>query len=143
VHKHDIAVEYIEVAIDLFEQGKFCSSLHLAGAAEQIFHDTLVDRNMAPTKKTRARLAKQLGSAVFKCDIAQTKIEKTMDHAKNAIKHVSTDKSKAFVYEVDFDARSEAFLMIRRSITNASLCNVFIGLKMSGFMARIEPPSNK
>ncbi|MHA2938203.1 hypothetical protein ACXJY6_07875 [Vibrio sp. RC27] len=37
IQKQKIAVEFIETAVELFEKGKYFSSLHLAGAAEEIF----------------------------------------------------------------------------------------------------------
>ena len=134
--KHEIAIEYIETAIHLFDEKKYYSSLHLAGAAEQIFHDTLLHRNVEPTKAKDARLAKKLENLYQGDNPSKASIEKAMDYSKNAIKHVK--RGEEYIYQVYMRPNIDAFRMIRRSIKNASLCEIALGPKINGFMARNE-----
>jgi hypothetical protein len=131
--KHQIAIEYIETAIKLFDENKYYSSLHLSGAADQIFHDTLLDREVEPTKTTDARLAKKLESLYQGDHPSRESIEKVMDHSKNAIKHVK--RGDGYIYEVYMRPNMDAFRMIRRAIKNARLCDINLGSEVNSFMA--------
>lgn len=144
VKKHEIAVEFLDTAIRLFDEGKYFSSLHLAGAAEEIFHDTLKDRGIEPTKETDSRLAKKLGDVQYKdSQPSRSGIEKAMDYAKNAIKHVAHNGGKSYSYEVIIRPNIEAFRMIRRTIKNATLCSIVLGRSINEFMSRNERDLHK
>ena len=134
--KHEIALEYIEVAIRLFDEEKYYSSLHLAGAAEQIFHDTLLHRGVEPTKSKDSRLAKKMENLYQGDNPSKASIEKVMDHSKNAIKHVK--RGEEYIYQVYTQPNIDAFRMIRRSIKNARLCEIDLGSIINSFMARNE-----
>jgi len=135
-HKHKIAIEYIEAAIQMFDEEKYYSSLHLSGAAEQIFHDTLLDREIDTTKTKDAKLAKSLETLYQSDHPSKESIERAMDHSKNHIKHVK--KREKYIYEVCMRPNIDAFRMIRRSIKNARLCDLSLGLEINSFMARNE-----
>ncbi len=136
IHKHDIAVEFIQTAISLFDEGKYLSSLHLAGAAEQIFHDTLMDKKKEPAKKISSRFAKSLGDSLHKSEQpSQSEIEINMDYAKNSIKHV--EKGGEYIYFTTLRPSIDAFRMIRRAIKNARLVGLHLG-PLNSFMQRNE-----
>jgi len=134
--KHKIAIEYIETSIRLFDEEVFYSSLHLAGAAEQIFHDTLLHRGVEPTKAKDARLAKTLEVLYSGNHPSKASIEKVMDHSKNSIKHVK--RGDDYIYEVSMRPNIDAFRMIRHAIKNAKLCNISMGSGINSFMNRNE-----
>ncbi len=137
IHKHDIAIEFIDVSIQLYNEEKYIPSLHLAGAAEEIFHDTLIDDGSEPVKKKSARLAQSLAKPLYGIDQPKkSSIERVMDHSKNAVKHVS--HRGEYVYEVRLRPQIDAFRMIRRAICNARLANTSLGRRASEFMAKNE-----
>jgi len=137
VHKHEIAVEFIEEAICLFDKGKYFSALHLAGAAEEIFHDSLKDQGTEPTKEKNSRLAKKLGDVLYGDGQSSKKsLEKAMDYSKNAVKHLKNKED--YLYNVHLRPNIDAFRMIRRAIKNARLSHIALGQTVNSFMSLNE-----
>ena len=134
--KHEIAIEFLSTSLELFDREKYYSSLHLAGAADEIFADTLVDRGIEPTKSRDVRLAKKLENLYEGDNPSRESIEKVMDHSKNSIKHLR--RGNEYIYEVYMRPNVDAFRIIRRAIKNARLCEIKFGTDINSFMARNE-----
>ena len=136
IQKQQIAIEFIETAVVLYEEEKYFSSLHLAGAAEEIFEAYAKDSGIEPTKSTNARLAKKLGDSTYKEHVAKKNIEWVMDYSKNAIKHATKNGEPSF--DALLRPKLDAFRMIRRALKNAYLVNAKVAPQLYSFLSKNE-----
>ena len=140
VQKLDIAIEFIDDAIRLYDGKRYFSALHLAGAAEEIFAAYIVESGLEPIKTKDAKAAKKLGKALYKADVSLKELEKIADTSKNAIKHATHKKS--FDPEARVRPSVDAYRMIRRALKNADLIKAPVSPLIYGFMARSAPLEN-
>ncbi|EJI1423102.1 hypothetical protein NDM58_000040 [Vibrio parahaemolyticus] len=137
VNKLNIAVEFIDDAIRLYDDKRYFSALHLAGAAEEIFSAYAVESDLVPTKTRDAKASKKLGKALYKTDISLKNLEIVADISKNAIKHAT--RNKCFDSEAQLRPSLDAYRMIRRALKNADLIAAPVSPLIYGFMSRSPP----
>jgi len=115
-NKFSIALEYLDVASALFLQGHhYLSSLHLAGAAEEIIgkycESVEIDSELMKYKKSAIHWQSKVDSSFnVKEAVGQ------YNYPKNSIKHF--DIKTCGDAEVELDAKSEAEHMLRRAYNN-------------------------
>ncbi len=137
IHKHEIANEFLITAIDLYCAKKYLSALHLAGAAETIFHDTLCDRGITTVKRKSALLAKMMGGVFYPDNQpAVEDIERVMDYPKNAVKHVG--RNGRYEYTAILRPKIESLRMIRRAIKSSRAVGFYLGRVANEFMSLNE-----
>ncbi len=120
-NKFQISLEYLDVSSRLFLEESFFSSLHLAGAAEEILGKycnsenlkNLHDRDKDNATKWKSRIDPTL-------DV--TKTAKEHYHYKNAIKHFDHKIEANAVLHVDI--KYEAECMLRRAFKNLEILDM-------------------
>ncbi|PQJ36839.1 hypothetical protein BTN99_23520 [Vibrio campbellii] len=115
-NKFSIALEYLDVASTLFlEDHKFLSSLHLAGAAEEILgkycESVDIDSEILKYRKSAIHWQSKVDSSL---NVKQ--VVSQFNYHKNSIKHFDIKKDGDAVIELD--AKYEAEHMLRRAYNN-------------------------
>ena len=121
----------------MFDKQKYFSSLHLAGAADEIYGDLLQSKGKTDQQTKNAMTAKKLGDAFYKNNQPPLcGLKKVANEAKNSIKHVR--KGKNYQTALMTRPKIEAFRMMQRAIQNARRCRMPLGVKINGFMRKKE-----
>ncbi len=115
-NKFSIALEYLDVVSTLFlEEHKFLSSLHLAGAAEEILgkycESVEIESEIIKYRKLAIHWRSKVDSSL---NVKQ--VVNQFNYHKNSIKHFDINKDGDAVIELD--AKSEAGHMLRRAYSN-------------------------
>lgn len=109
--KIDIATEYLDVAIQLYFEGKYFSAIHLAGAAAELLgaHLPEPDRHFTLAWKAQKALA---GDVTGKLP-TDTQAKKVINNTKNAIKHMDDNSDS----EIDINSSQEAIHGIEHALS--------------------------
>jgi hypothetical protein len=109
----DLAVEQLDSAIALFlERERFVSSLTLAGAAEELFGETLSNANQQNTLEWRYAMIEPTRALLERTTLSKRDFITLENRARDAAKHLRPGG-------IHLDVEDEALWMIVRASDNA------------------------
>jgi hypothetical protein len=115
VEKLTIACELLEQALRLYYERFFFSSLHLAGAAEELLgaHLTFLGKTSTfhSLRTAGVELANTLGNGE---QITRRRMEYMLNHAKNRTKHMDSDEDSV----ITFNPAEEARDLLERAVSD-------------------------
>ena len=120
--KHEVALELLDRAIELFLRGdSYYSAIHLGAAAEELLAVYAREIQVNPTENLKPPVDQMKAAIVAMSAPTSLKqaqeLEKwahdRMSHAKNSVKHKRGSKDDT----VDFEATEEAYDVIDRAIS--------------------------
>ena len=120
--KHQIALELLDRAIELYLRGdSYFSALHLGAASEELFMVYAREiqlpsgATMRPAfdEQKEAIVALQLPKSLDEKKGTEKRVHDLLNHAKNSVKHMRGSKDE----KVSFDPCDEAFDVIDRAIS--------------------------
>ena len=115
--KLTVASELLDNALRLyFEEHAYFSSLHLAGAADEILGAYVTHHGDVSAFKSILNTAVRLSKYIDKNGIKSSSVEikNLMNYPKNSVKHMNSLSDDS----VSFDAKFEAESMLDRAISN-------------------------
>lgn len=113
--KLEVAIELLDCGIELHDRGKYFGSLHLAGAAEELFGEYL--RRLGRTSSLSAWCTEgvKLANLIAEEDAwTRETMENRLKYAKNRTKHMNASGDT----EILFDPEAEAKEILERAVSN-------------------------
>ncbi|MCR4347057.1 MAG: hypothetical protein NUV55_07640 [Sulfuricaulis sp.] len=127
----DLAKEQLEVALEMFlKRGSFVSALTLAGAAEEILGETLIQRGEKTTLQHECSLIKPVEDLFRKKPYSWSEFTEKKNRVRNAAKHIKNASEAT----VTADIEDEALWMIVRACDN----HARLGLEPTPLMQEFE-----
>ncbi len=134
-----IATELLDCGLRLYFDGNaYFSSLHLAGAADEILGAYVTHHGDVSALKSMVNSAVRLSKYIDEGGIESSSVEiqNLMNLPKNAVKHMNSLSDDS----VSFDAKFEAESMLERAISNYYLlmAHSVLGLKSTELINRFN-----
>lgn len=133
INKVDIAKKLLERAVNLYYMEKdYFSTLHLAGAAEEVLGQLLKTKNIPTAFESEKADFILIRNRLFKRDTSDKDAADFLNKAKNAVKHLSGSED---VY-IMMDPMEDAEAMLERAINNLWRLEEKISPEMAKFLNR-------
>lgn len=113
-NKKDVALIFLDRAIEMYDKKDYFSSLHLAGANEEILGVCLRVKGVENSLETDIKGVVLISNNFYKREMTEKEARTLITDPKNTIKHMN-DKDDAFAY---LDPQEEAKEMLVRALTN-------------------------
>ena len=113
-NKKDLALVFLDRAIEMYDKEDYFCSLHLAGAAEEILGVCLRVKGIENSLETDIKGVVLISKNFYKRDMTKEEARTLIITPQNSIKHMS-DEADAFAY---LDPQEEAKDMLVRALTN-------------------------